>query len=316
MKKICILFALLVCSLSSYSQSFSVDPRSMTVPRYANQAAITTAIPTPTEGMLVYNNGLDQFAYFNGTGWVNLSTGTSGPALWAHNTTTNRIQANGGFPAGIEVIRITSQSNSSLAEPILNVIGNGTTFLNWGSGTHSGKITQESVTGATLAASSINWNYYTNAAPTTAINLFGYSGNTNTFTMNSELAVNNFTKLGNTATTTTSGVTRSSPAIKTILLTGSLTQAANPESSASLTTTVPHGLNYNKIVDIKVLVNGVGINGGFLAAEGATQSGLQFSTYMDGNNVYINRSATNSGNIRQDPGFSTAVYRILITFIP
>jgi hypothetical protein len=308
-------FLLFIVSITGFSQSTTIDPRSVSVPRYTNQTAITTAIPSPSVGMMVYNNALNQYTYWNGTAWTNFPA-TSTTNLWTHNTTTNRIVANPGLQNGIEADRFTSQSNFTLASPLFNVIGNGTVFLNWASATHNGKITQESVTGITLAASRINWNYYTDAAPTTAINLFGYSGSTNTFTINSELAVNNFTKLGNEATTTTANVTRSSPAMKTILLTGSLTQGANPETSASLTTTVPHGLNYNKIVDIKVLVNGVGMNGGFLAAEGATQSGLQFSTYTDGNNIYINRNATNSNNIRPAPGATTAVYRILITYIP
>ena len=78
MKKIFITLILLIDSLAGFSQSFSVDPRSMSVPRYANQATITTAITAPTEGMLVFNNALDLFVYYNGTTWVNFPAQSSG----------------------------------------------------------------------------------------------------------------------------------------------------------------------------------------------------------------------------------------------
>ena len=71
MKKIIITFAIIIASLSGFSQSFSVDNKSLSVPRYADQAAITAAITTPTTGMLVFNNTLNQYAYWNGTAWTN-----------------------------------------------------------------------------------------------------------------------------------------------------------------------------------------------------------------------------------------------------
>lgn len=71
MKKIFLSFALIAFAISSFAQSFSVDSKSLSVPRYANQAAITSVNPTPTNGMLVYDNALNQYAYWNGTAWTN-----------------------------------------------------------------------------------------------------------------------------------------------------------------------------------------------------------------------------------------------------
>ncbi|MFN3850937.1 MAG: hypothetical protein ACK4NY_15995 [Spirosomataceae bacterium] len=305
-----------IASLSAFSQSFSVDNRSMSVPRYANQTAITAAIPSPTVGMLVYNNALNQYAYWNGSAWTNFPTSSS-PAsnLWALNQTTGRIEANSGAPNGIEANRFTSNGVTSATAPLINSIGNANTFVRFGHPQGSMAIMQESTTGFNLNGTSINWRYYDNSNPQVTTNLFGYTGSTNTFTLNS------FTKLGDEATTTTAGVTRSSPAIKTLLLTGSLTPGSNPETNASLLTTVPHGLNYSKIIEIKVLVNGIGINGGFLVEPNFVDSrgavtGLQYTTYNDGNNVYIIRNGTNSNNIRPVAGGTTATYRIFITYIP
>lgn len=79
MKKIFILIVLMVSSFFGFSQSFSADNKSLLVPRYASQTAINAAIPTPVEGMLVYNNALDQFSYYNGTAWTSLLS-TSSPS--------------------------------------------------------------------------------------------------------------------------------------------------------------------------------------------------------------------------------------------
>lgn len=314
MKKILVAFFVLTISLSGFSQSFSVDNRGMSVPRYANQTAITAAIPSPTVGMLVYNNALNQYAYWNGSAWTNFPTsGGGGNALWIANATTGRIVADGGYPEGIEVGRITSNSTTTLTSPLLNSIGSASAFLRYGRPQTTAAIFQESTTGFNLSSSSINWRFADGSNPQVITNLFGYASNI--FTHNS------FTKLGDEATTTTAGVTRSVPAIKTLLLTGSLTPGSSPETNASLLTTVPHGLNYSKIIETKVLVNGVGMNGGFLVEPNFVDSrgavtGLQYSTYNDGNNVYIIRNGTNSNNIRPVAGGTTATYRIIITYIP
>ncbi len=316
MKKLFITLVLLIASLSGFSQSFSVDSKSLSVPRYANQAAITAANPSPTEGRMVYNSALDQFAYYNGTAWVNLSTGTSGPVLWTADPTTFRITANQGYTYGIEASRFTSNAPTSLSLPLINSTGDAKTFLRYGLDPQStAAIFQESTTNWNFSGSSINWKHSDESNPQVITNMFGYNGGT--------FSVNGFTKLGDEATTTTSGVTKSSPAIKTMLLTGSMTPGSNPETAASLTTTITHGLNFSKIVDMKVLVLGVSNAGGRLVAEGFTDpigvvTGYLFSTFTDGVSVHIirsNASSTSSNNIRPSASV-TATYKIYITYIP
>lgn len=271
--------------------------------KFNNLNSSSTASTTPTKVLSV-----------DASGNVILgNAASSGVSLWSVNATTNRIEANSGYPAGVEMGRLTSQISTSLTSPLINTIGGANTFLRFGRSSSTSAVFQESTTGFTRATSSIFWKYSDESNPQVITNLFGFTGSTNTF------SVNGFTQLGEEATTTTSGVTRSSPSMKTILLTGSLTQGSSPETSASLTTTVPHGLNYSKIVDIKVLVNGVGFSAnlvepGFVDSRG-TLTGWQFSTITDGNNVYIIRNNTNSANIKPGAGI-TATYRILITYIP
>lgn len=425
MKKIILSFVLIIIvSLSGFSQSFSVDSKSISVPRYSNQAAITAAIPSPTVGMLVYNNALNQYAYWNGSAWTNLSTGTSGPALWSVNTTTNRIEANGGYPNGIEVLRLSTQGSSSLANPLFNSLGANSVFFRYGTPGSASAIFQESTTGLSFGTSSINWRYADNANPQGITNMFGYGSNTfsitgalnatgnasiggnlsatgtsaltgkvtvgsstattagveirsqtstdanpdvyfkgtnnvlrfgnnvdgtsiiQTTTSNNtpnsatlawkhitnaatpvatpmmtlqgdgDLTVNGFTQLGADATTTTAGVTRSSPAMKTILLTGNIVAGATV-----YTTSVPHGLTASKIVEVKVLVSGLNnfiVGEDFVdnrtVAQGAI-SGYQFTTFTDATNVYILRHQTNGNNINNANGL-VSTFRILITYIP
>jgi hypothetical protein len=269
----------------------SSSSAAINLPVYANDLARNTAIPTPTTGMLVYNTIAGGPEYYAGTGWGSL-------ALW--RLISGRIVATGGGAVGIEAANFTSQWTSSLANPLFNSTGATNVFFRYGHPTSTAAIYQESTTGHNVSSSNINWRHINSATPQVTTNLFGYEAGTFT--------INGFTKLGDEATTTTSGVTTSVPAIKTLLLTGGMGAA---------TTTVPHGLNYNKIVDIKVLVLSTSINGGRLVAEGVTDpAGYQFVTYTDGNNVYIVRNATNSANIAPLAGLVTAAYKIFITYIP
>lgn len=313
MKKIFILIALLSCSLLGFSQSFSVDNRSMSVPRYTNQAAITAAIPTPTNGMLVYNNALNQYAYWNGTAWTNVSTGAAaGPALWSISA-SNFIKANPGYPNGIEVGRIYSPLGTTLSAPLINTDGSAEQVLRFGLTSSSASVFQQSNTGVNLASSSISWGYqsHLNAAITTS--LFGYNGSNNTFSVIGNLDAGGFTKLGNEAPNVLLGVTRSTPAIQTRLLTGNIA-ATNTQ-----TTIIAHGLTWNKIIDVKVLVSGLG---NITVAENyvdlsttGPRTGYQFSTFTDPTNIYITRSSSNSANITPAAGL-VPTYRILITYIP
>lgn len=179
MKKITILFCLFVCSLMGFSQSFSVDSKSLSVPRYANQTAINTAIPSPTTGTLVYDNSLNQYAYYNGSAWTNFPTSSSPSTnYWVLNQTTGRVELMAGLPNGIEANRFTSNGVTSATAPLINSIGNANTFIRYGQPQGNHAIMQESTTGLNTSGTSINWRYYDNANPQGITHLFGYSANT------------------------------------------------------------------------------------------------------------------------------------------
>lgn len=229
MKRIFIIITLLVTSLSAFSQSFSADSRSMSVPHYANQTAITAAIPSPTVGMLVYNNALNQYAYWNGSAWTNFPTSSSTSTnYWVLNQTTGRLELIAGLPNGIEANRFTSNGVTSAAAPLINSIGNANTFLRYGQPQGNHAIMQESTTGFNLNGTSINWRYYDNASPQGITHLFGYSGNTfnvtgglnatGNATINGTSALRGKTTIG---TTSTSG--------NGLEIQSSTTNAANPD---------------------------------------------------------------------------------------
>jgi hypothetical protein len=98
MKIFFLILTFIIINFLGFSQSFLVDSKSLSVPRYANQAAINMAIPIPTEGMLVFNNALDQFAYHTGLAWVNFpSAGGGGTTFTTHvpiNTYANTTVIN------------------------------------------------------------------------------------------------------------------------------------------------------------------------------------------------------------------------------
>jgi hypothetical protein len=101
--------------------------------------------------------------------------------------------------------------------------------------------------------------------------------------------------------------------MKTVLLTGNLAAAS------SQTTTVVHGLSWNKIVDVKVLVTGLSnitVRENFvdLRTTGGI-TGYQFSTLTDPTSILITRSSTNSVNITPALGL-VPTYRILISYVP
>ncbi len=70
-----ITFFVLTSFISFAQQATEIDSKSVRFPRYANLTAITTAIPSPTQGMEVYNIGTQSNWYFNGTAWTNTNAG-------------------------------------------------------------------------------------------------------------------------------------------------------------------------------------------------------------------------------------------------
>lgn len=66
----------------AFSQA-TIDPKSISVPRYSNLAAIQSSLPTPQTGAIVYNNQTNTFFYYNGSAWTNITTsGGGGDSFW------------------------------------------------------------------------------------------------------------------------------------------------------------------------------------------------------------------------------------------
>lgn len=82
MKRIYGVLLLLTFCTQLMAQSVEVNPTSINIPRYANQTAITTAIPNPSPSTIVYDNSLNRYAYYNGSVWVNFPSvsGTTPPS--------------------------------------------------------------------------------------------------------------------------------------------------------------------------------------------------------------------------------------------
>jgi hypothetical protein len=148
-----------------------------------------------------------------------------------------------------------------------------------------------------------------------------------------KVTISGFTKLGNEATTTTAGVVRSTPAIKTLMLTGSINVALATETSASLTTSVPHGLNADKILSVSIVLKPLVLRGSgnfelFVTpnytdnrpSPGGT-NGLEFVYMIGATNIDIIRTNGNSGLLARTAIAGTNIpaygspYKILITYI-
>lgn len=94
MKKITLLLILSLGSFNIYSQSSVVDAKSITAAKYVNQVAIDAAIPSPEEGMQVYNLALKSYVVYDGISWKPLSVGTASWGLSGNagtNAATNFI---------------------------------------------------------------------------------------------------------------------------------------------------------------------------------------------------------------------------------
>jgi LytTr DNA-binding domain len=136
MKKISILCIFLMSNFFGYSQqSVTLDSKSVTVPRYADLSAITTAVTSPQTGMMVYNIGTQTNWTYNGTTWVNAAG--SGSSQWTTSgSTINYSTGNVGigvlnpaFPlASKGRIQIFDQGGGESAGLWLN--NNGNTLLN------------------------------------------------------------------------------------------------------------------------------------------------------------------------------------------
>lgn len=77
MKTVILSFAFCLFYLATIAQNASeIDSKFVKIPRYANETAITSAITSPTSGMMVYNNATSSIWFYNGSSWANTSSGS------------------------------------------------------------------------------------------------------------------------------------------------------------------------------------------------------------------------------------------------
>jgi hypothetical protein len=307
MKKILFSFALLIASLSGFSQVFLIDSKSITVPRHADFAAISAAIPTPTNGQLVYNNQLNVFLYYNGTSWVSFPTTSSGTQPWTisgnnikYNTGNVGIGiGNASSTATLDILRAfgttsTPQLSMGVSDLTSSVVSR---YYNASSGTGGVFATVVPNTSPTNAL--VKWEHLNG----TATPMMTLSGTGNLSVNGTSAIVGNETIGGNSTVngnTTTIGFTQlgfSAAPIKTSLIIFST-------NSSSLVTSIPHGLNASKIVSYQVIIN----SGTSYVTDNDFGTGLQFGSSFDASFIIVSRSSTNGSTLAGKSG------KIFITY--
>ena len=73
MKKATLLILTILHFSAFAQQAAEIDPKSIKLPRYADLTAITSAIASPQQGMMVYNNSTASNWYYNGSAWANMA---------------------------------------------------------------------------------------------------------------------------------------------------------------------------------------------------------------------------------------------------
>jgi hypothetical protein len=117
MKNLILAILLIISSLSAFSQQFTdIDSKSIRVPRYADLAAISSAVP-PQVGMMVYNNFTQSYWFYTTNGWTNISAAVSG-SPWIINGNFINYPTNGGVGIG------APYSFGSFPSFTLDVMGN------------------------------------------------------------------------------------------------------------------------------------------------------------------------------------------------
>jgi hypothetical protein len=308
MKKILFSFALLIASLSGFSQVFLIDSKSITVPRHADFAAISAAIPTPTNGQLVYNNQFNVFLYYNGTSWVSFPS-SSGTQPWT--ISGNDIKYNTGN-VGIGIGSATStatldvqRASGTTTTPHLSLGITGqasqivSRYYNGSSGT--GGIFQTVVPNTSIANALVKWEHTNGGTPTAMMTLSGpgnFSINGSSTIVGNEVIGGNSTVNGNNITLGFTQLGSAATPIKTSLIIFST-------ASSALNTSIPHGLIASKIVSYQVIIN----SSTSYVTDNNSGTGLQFESSFDTNFINVSRSSTNGGGLAGKSG------KIFITYV-
>lgn len=279
----------------------SSTPTAINVPSYTTISAAQTAIPSPVSGMLVYVTSLGVYYFYTGSTWAIVNH-------FGLDMTNNRLTTT-GYTGGIDAQQFVSNGSSNINKPLIQLKGANTSFLRYDMPANSFSVVQEATPNPFQSTSGIVWKHYdlTNTSSPVSTNMFGFN--------NGVFAINGFTKLGDEPTTTASGVTSSSPAVKYKLLTGTLNG-----SSTTPTSSFAHGLNWAKIIAVSVIVEGrQGNTSTVLQFSSPTYEGTQnttsnaygFSHYFDATNIYVERVA---GTSAQATALLSRPVRILITY--
>ncbi len=87
-------------------QAIELNSKSLTVPRYANLAAINSAITVPLKGMVVFNETTNNLWVYNGTNWIESQNQWSG--ITDIYRTTGRVGIGTSTPAAPLDVKTTS----------------------------------------------------------------------------------------------------------------------------------------------------------------------------------------------------------------
>jgi hypothetical protein len=99
-------------AITTYAQQATeIDSKSVKLPRYANLAAVTSAISTPAQGMLIYRNDTKSNWYFDGLAWKDMavsSISVPSPLYLTSTSTTIGGETNQADEAGVLGINTTA----------------------------------------------------------------------------------------------------------------------------------------------------------------------------------------------------------------
>jgi hypothetical protein len=111
MKKVFKILIFSLFAITAYAQQATeIDSKSVRLPRYASEAAVTAAIPTPTQGMLIYRTDTKSNWYFDGTVWKDMvvsSVSVPSPLYLTSTSTTIVGETNQADEAGVMGVNTT-----------------------------------------------------------------------------------------------------------------------------------------------------------------------------------------------------------------
>lgn len=104
-----LIFSLFV--INSYAQQATeIDSKSLKLPRYATEAAVTNALPFPTQGMMIYRTDTKSNWYYDGFAWKDMavsSVSVPSPLYLTSTGTTIAGETNQADEAGVMGINTT-----------------------------------------------------------------------------------------------------------------------------------------------------------------------------------------------------------------